>query len=212
MPTEDATPVVPATPVTGNPLGAATPNSDTGNAPGSETSVVPAEKSGEKLFTQADLERQIDDRLKRERSKAEAAATKAAKEAEDQRAATAGEYQKLAEDRKTTIEQLTPKAELADKLSEIFTKQLDAELATWPEEAQPLVLPADSPLLQRIESADRARPIAQKLLAAQGAVTVATPGIRFPAQHPGGNGQPVTTKTVAESALKKAYAPRPAKS
>lgn len=38
------------------------------------------------------------------------------------------------------------------------------------------------------------------------------PGIRFPAQHPGGGGQPLTTKTIAEGALKKAYAKRePAK-
>lgn len=37
----------------------------------------------------------------------------------------------------------------------------------------------------------------------------ATPaGLRFPAQHPGGNGAPVTTKTVAENTLNKAYAPR----
>lgn len=34
------------------------------------------------------------------------------------------------------------------------------------------------------------------------------PGLRFPSQHPGGGGQPVTTKTVAENTLNRAYKPR----
>lgn len=189
---------------------AATPaNSETGNAPGSEaTSATP--NSGDKLFTQADLERAIDDRLKRERAKNEAAAAKAKADAEEADKVKQGEWQKLAEERKTQLEQVAPKGELADRLSEIFTKQLDDEVATWPEEAQSLVLPPESPLLQRIESCDRARPIVQKLLAAQGngAATPPVPGLRFPTQHPGGGAAPVTTKTVAESTLNKAYAPR----
>lgn len=34
------------------------------------------------------------------------------------------------------------------------------------------------------------------------------PGLRFPTQHPGGGAAPVTTKTVAENTLDKAYKPR----
>ncbi len=131
---------------------------------------------------------------------------KALREADEQRKAEQGEWQKLAEERKTQLEQLSSKSELADRLSEIVAKQLDAELATWPEEAQPLVLPTESPLLQRIESADRARPIAQKLLAAQGNGT--PQGMRYPAQGTGGNGTPQTTKDIAMRTLNKAYAPR----
>lgn len=193
----DETPVQPATlPV---------PTSDTGHVPGSEaTPATPI--NGEKLFTQADLERQIDDRLKRERAKAETQAQKALAEAEERRNTEQGEFAKLAEQRKKRLDELEPKAELADRLSELVSKQLDAELATWPEEARPLVLPPESPLLQRLESADRARPIAQKLLAAQ---AQAPSGLRYPQQHPGnGSTAPTTTKEIALSTLNKAYAPR----
>ena len=34
------------------------------------------------------------------------------------------------------------------------------------------------------------------------------PGVRYPAQHPGGRGEPVTTKSMADAALNKAYGPR----
>lgn len=191
-------------------------NSNTGNAPGSEAQPA-TPTSGEKLFTQADFERELDQRLKRERSSAQAKADKAKADAEEADKVKQGEFQKLYEASKAQVEQLTSRSELADRLSEIFTKQLDDEVATWPEEAQSLVLPPESPLLQRIESADRARPIVQKLLEAQGSNGAAAPppapGLRFPTQHPGGGAAPVTTKTVAENTLNKAYAPRaPAKS
>lgn len=168
------------------------PNSDTGNAPGSEGQPAPVEKSGEKLFTQADLERAIDDRLKRERAKNEAAQTKAAQEAEDRRKVEQGEWQKLAEERKTQLEQLAPKGELADRLSEIVAKQLEAEIAAWPESVRSIMPGDDSPLLERLGWAERTRPLAQELMAAQGtgqnngAAVPPAPGLRFPAQHPGG--------------------------
>jgi hypothetical protein len=185
-----------------------TPNSETGNAPGDTDKTPVVEKSGEKLFTQADLERQIDDRLKRERAKNEAAAAKAAKEAEEQQAIRQGEYQKLAEDRKAQLEQLAPKAELADRLSEIVAKQLETEIAAWPESVRAIMPAEDSPLLERITWAERTRPLAQELMAAQGsnAAPPPMPGLRFPAQHPGGAMAPSTTKAVAESYVAKTYA------
>ena len=180
-----------------------TENSATGNAPGTETPVVPA-TSGEKLFTQADLDKLIDDRIKREREKAKTQADKAAKEAEEKRQIEQGEFQKLAEERKTQLEQLAPKSELADRLSEIVNKQLDSEIATWPDSVHAIMPKEDSSLLERLEWAERTRPLAQELMAAK------TPnGTPYPAQHSGtGGNKPATTKEVAQATLSKAYASR----
>lgn len=187
------------------------PNSETGNAPGNEAQAAPVEKSGEKLFTQADLDRQIDDRLKRERAKNEAAAAKAAKETEEQQAIKQGEWQKLAEERKTQLDALAPKAELADRLSEIVAKQLETEIAAWPESVRAIMPAEDSPLLDRLTWAERTRPLAKELMDAQGnangaAVAPPSPGLRYPAQHPGGAAAPTTTKAVADSYVAKTYA------
>lgn len=162
-------------------------NSETGNAPGSEAQPAQTEKSGEKLFTQADLERQIDDRLKRERSKAEAQAQKAKTQAEEQRKAEQGEWQKLAEERKVQLEQLSAKSELADRLQEIVAKQLDAELKAWPESVRAIMPSDDSPLLERLEWTERTRPLANELMAAKGTQSIPS-GTRFPAQATGGTG------------------------
>lgn len=183
-----------------------TENDSTGDAPGSEAA-KPATTSGERLFSQADLDRLIDDRLKREREKATKAQEKLAQEADERRKVEAGEFQKLAEERKTQLEQLTPKAELAARLSEIVAKQLEAELATWPESVRAIMPKDEAPLLERIEWAERTRPLAQELLVAQGNGQ-AQQGMRYPAQGTGSNGAQATGKTVAQNTLNKAYAPR----
>lgn len=162
-----------------------TVTSTTGNAPGTVTPVTP-EKSGEKLFTQDDLNRAIDDRLKRERSKAETQAQKAQQEVDERRKVEQGEWQKLAEDRKAQIDQLTPKGELAERLQALVAKQLETELAAWPESVRAIMPAADSPLLERIEWAERTRPLAQELMAAKGQQPA--PGTRYPAQHAGSGG------------------------
>lgn len=193
MPPEEQVPVAPAP-----------ASSDTGNAPGSETQPVPAEKSGEKLFTQAELDRLIDERLQRERKKAETQAEKAQREADEKHKIEQGEWQKLAEERKTQLEQLAPKSELADRLSELVAKQLDTEIATWPDSVRAIMPKPESSLLERLEWAERTRPLAQELIAAK------TPnGTPYPAQHSGtGGNKPVTTRDQAQATLNKAYAPR----
>lgn len=181
----------------------ATENSQTGNAPGSEaTTTATPEKSGEKLFTQAELDKLIDDRLKREREKAKTQAEKAAKEADERRQVEQGEWQKVAEERKTRLEQLEPKSELADRLSELVAKQLDSEIATWPDSVRAIMPSPESSLLERLEWAERTRPLAQELLAAK-----APNGTPYPAQHAGtGGNKPVTTKEQALATLDRAYA------
>lgn len=194
-------------------------NSETGNAPGSEATKATAETTGEKLFTQADLDAKIADRLARERTTAQAKADKAVKDAEEAQRIAQGDFQKLAEERKTQLDALAPAKELADRLSEIVAKQLDAELATWPESVRAIMPKDEAPLLERIEWADRTRPLAQELLAAQAGAgngqaqqqQVGTPGVRYPAQGTGGGGaQPTTSKTAVQNVLNQAYAPRKA--
>lgn len=195
MPPEDQVPATPAPVVPAN--------SDTGNAPGSEATPAP-EKSGEKLFTQADLDREIDKRLQRERAHAQTKADKAKADAEEADKVKQGEWQKLAEERKTQIEQLAPKSELADRLQEIVAKQLETEIATWPESVRAIMPKPESSLLDRLEWAERTRPLAQELIAAKG-----SNGTPYPAQHSGtGGNKPTTTKDQAQATLNKAYAPR----
>jgi hypothetical protein len=65
----------------------------------------------EKRFTQADLEHQIDERLKRERAKSEAKAIREKEEADAQRLKEQAEWQKLAEANEAKAQKL--EAELA---------------------------------------------------------------------------------------------------
>lgn len=66
----------------------------------------------ERKFTQAELDRHIDERLKREREKIDAATAKAKREAEEAAAAEAGEHKKLAEQRAARVAAL--EGELAE--------------------------------------------------------------------------------------------------
>ncbi len=169
-------------------------NSETGNAPGTEAQAK-SEKSGEKLFTQADLDRQIDDRLKRERAKAEAQAQKVKQEAEERAAIEQGNWQKIAEERKTQLDQLTPKATLADDLTVIVTQQLDAEIAAWPESARAIVSADGLDLKAKLELVNRTRPLAQEILAAQGQ---RTSGTQFPPQFSGSGGNQQSSNRVLD--------------
>lgn len=192
MPAETTTEQVPA-------------NSETGNAPGSVAPTTTPEKSGEKLFTQDDLNRAIDERLKRERTKAETQAQKAAQEADERQKVAQGEWQKLAEERKAQIDKLAPQGELAERLQALVAKQLDAEIGQWPESVRAIVPSAESSLLDRIEWADRTRPLALELMAAKGQPA----GTRYPAQHAGSSAQmQETNQSMAQKTLAKAYAKR----
>lgn len=95
------------------------------SAPTTEQAAAPANGSDqkpEKLFTQAELNAIITDRLAREKAASEKAQAEAAKKAADEAAAKNGEWQKLAEARAAELETLrtnltaleTAKAQLAE--------------------------------------------------------------------------------------------------
>jgi hypothetical protein len=98
----------------------------------------------EKTFTQAELDAIIDDRLKRERKKAEDATEKARKKAEEEALTKNQEFQKLAETRATEIATLTKeKADLEPfkEQAEKYRAALDAQLAKVKEKLPKYLLP-----------------------------------------------------------------------
>lgn len=172
-------------------------NSATGNAPGSEATTATPEKSGEKLFTQADLDKLIDDRIKREREKAKAQADKAAKEADERRQAEQGEWKTLAEERKTQLEQLAPKSELADELLEWFNGYVEAQTANWPDSLRAFDPGVDAKFKLRTKWLEEGHKLVVDLKS----------GTPYPAQHSGtGGNKPATTKEQAQATLDRAYA------
>lgn len=104
-------------------------NNETGNAPGGDTT----EKSGEKLFTQEELDRIVTSRLERERAKADEATRKAKEAAEAKALEEQQEYQKLAEQRAGKIAELEPQAESAKRYQDALTKLLATEKTGVPE-------------------------------------------------------------------------------
>ena len=103
-------------------------------------------KKEEKLFTQAELDAHIEDRLKRERKKNEDATAKAKKDAEDAALAKNQEWQKLAETRATEIAdlakqkaELEPFKEQAEKYKAVLDKQLAERKKSLPKFILPLI-------------------------------------------------------------------------
>ena len=99
--------------------------------------------------------------------KLEADAAKKAKadsEADERRLAEAAEWQKLADQRKAKVEELTPKVELADKLSAMVLEQYEAEIKEWPEQVKAMAPADDADVLTKLDWMKRAKPLAQELL------------------------------------------------
>jgi hypothetical protein len=101
-------------------------------------------KKEDKLFTQAELDAIIDDRLKRERKKSEDVAEKARKKAEDEALAKNQEWQKLAETREKEIADIAKeKSELEPfkEQAERYRAALNAQLAKVKERLPKYLLP-----------------------------------------------------------------------
>ena len=90
---------------------------------------------------------------------------KAAAKAEEERLAHQAEWQKLYEGSKAKVGELTPKAELADKLTEMVTAQYTAEIATWPEQVKAMQPDAEADILTKLAWMSKAKPLAVELMA-----------------------------------------------
>ena len=89
-----------------------------------------------------------------------------ARKAEDEKKlAENAEWQKLAEKRKEAADELKPKAELADKLSELVLAQYEAEIENWPEEVRKMAPGDEASVLTKLDWMNKAKPLAVALLA-----------------------------------------------
>ncbi len=124
---------------------------------------------GEKVFTQADVDRLIGERLKREREAQE----KKEREAEEQRKAEEakqqGEWQKLAEQHEGKVKELTAALETAtaelEGLKKIVQAQLDEGLKALPKDVLDLdLVPGeDRPLTERLAGLAKAQAVAARI-------------------------------------------------
>lgn len=88
------------------------------------------------------------------------------RQAEDEKKlAEQQEWQKLADNRKAKVDELTPKAELADKLSALVTEQYVTEIATWPDTVKAMAPNDDASILTKLEWMGKAKPLAAELMA-----------------------------------------------
>jgi hypothetical protein len=90
----------------------------------------------------------------------------AAQKAEDEkRLQEQQQWQQLAEKRKGDMEELKPKAELADKLSALVLEQYAAEIKEWPEQVKAMAPGDDADVLTKLDWMRRAKPLAIELMA-----------------------------------------------
>lgn len=135
----------------------------TGDAPGTNSG---NNGGDDKKFTQAELDRIVQERLDRDRKKREAEAEKTRQEAEREALKQKEEYKALTETQEKELGELRPKAERYDTLAELVTKQLRDEVDAWPEEVKNL-LPDSEPVevLTFLQAVEKARPLAKRLTA-----------------------------------------------
>ncbi len=139
----------------------------------------------ERKFTQADLDRHIDERLKREREKAEAATAKAKREAEEAAAAKQGEFQTLAEKRAERIAALEADLAAAQAHKERADKY-EAALAALLAQQRKGLPGHVTELLDKLDPADQLAWIAKNAEALGGAAA----GKNGPPASPRANGSP----------------------
>lgn len=94
-----------------------------------------------------------------------AAQAKAQAASDEKKLAEQAEWQKLADKRKADVEALTPKAELADKLTEMVTAQYAAEIKDWPEQVRNMAPDDGADILTKLVWMSKAKPLAVALMA-----------------------------------------------
>lgn len=108
--------------------------------------------------------KEVNEKLKAlEDSAAQHAAAQA--KAEEERLAQQQEWQKLADSRKAKVDELSPKAELADRLSAMVATQYQDEIKEWPEQVRNMAPADDADILTKLDWMQKARPLATELMA-----------------------------------------------
>lgn len=106
--------------------------------------------------------KEINDRLKMLEEQREQEA-KAREEEENKKLADQQRWQELYETSTKKLAELTPKADLADKLAEKLLDQYEKEIANWPDEVKGMAPKPEASILDKLDWLDRARPLAKAL-------------------------------------------------
>ena len=99
--------------------------------------------------------------------KLEAEQAKQAKEreqAEEKRLQEQQQWRELYEGNKARVQELEPKADLADKLSAMVLEQYAAEIKEWPEQVRNMAPDDNADVLTKLAWAARAKPLAMELM------------------------------------------------
>lgn len=107
--------------------------------------------------------KEINDQLKALKDEADKQA-KARQAADEQKLAQEAEWQKLADTRKSKIDELEPQAKLATALTEMVTAQYQADIKDWPEQVRAMAPSEDASILTKLEWMAKAKPLALELL------------------------------------------------
>jgi hypothetical protein len=99
-----------------------------------------------------------------DRRKALTAAEEAARQAEEATLAQSQQWEKLATKRGGELDALKPKAELADKLTELVLAQYSATIKEWPEQVKAMAPDDGADILSKLTWLEKAKPLAQELL------------------------------------------------
>lgn len=121
-----------------------------------------AETPAEQMIPKARFD-EINNALKKFQSDAAEQAKTQAAEAEKELAAKA-EWEKLAQKRAEERDALKPKAELADKLTEMVTAQYADEIKDWPAEVKAMAPDESADILTKLAWLAKAKPLATELL------------------------------------------------
>lgn len=163
-------------------------NPASGSAPATDTATTVTEPAKtERLFTQAELEAHIADRLERAKRKAESDQAKAREEAERAALAEQGKWKELAEKHATEAQEARTALEAAKAYKDTadrYKAALEARVAADKKDLPPAILA----LLEKSDVADQMEWLAANLASIKSSA-VDTPKVGTPPRNVGSKGQ-----------------------
>lgn len=137
---------------------------DQGQGQGNGQGLTKGQDGGEHMVPKS----RLDEVLKelRDMKKAESDREAASAKAEEDRLAEQQKFRELADSRQAKLDEVTPKAARLEKLAEILTAQVDAEIKDWPDEVKALDPGPDADIETRMEWVSKARSVIAKINAA----------------------------------------------
>lgn len=142
----------------------------------------------EKLFTQAELDQKVKERLAEEKRRAEKKAADDKRAADEKALADNAQWQTLAEQRAQELATAKAQADLVEGYAKRLNALVEAEIATWPDEVKALD-PGAKQVDARLDWLERSRPLAKKLASLPKApATEAGTGSTTPPPAPAGQG------------------------